>query len=464
MSSSRVTSSAAVSSVVPSATLSTASSAASSTSAISQPSSTASSSGSSSTSPLAAARASTTGSIVNSTQGTTARGISGGAIGGIVGGVIGGIVLIAILITWWKSTRGRGEKVPPPPKRDLSRTSMRQRHVHSTSMGGLSGYHSSIGNNHRRTSTYSTLLAPPRGSSTYNHSRHPSYHQTSPAVTPRNFAASDASSPIPVSGASSESHSVSTSAPHTPGLQSQLLPIDQQTGKPYLAPLDTRVGDNQESEGIEPRPVSVATAERGQPVISHPHKSDFVQSSSSPTMRQPPDAPYELSPAHSNIPSPHDSPQDSPHASSRGLSPRTSSASNLRSGGIGHRPLSMNSLGSGRYLHFGPAGGAPHQGRPVALEMPKRLGVVPDVNGDFFTGVGISQLQGSADLGLDELGRMRKTSNKQTFQVDYESSPTRATFHGRSNERLPTHRQVEGHGSFQQEKDPQLILDRELPH
>lgn len=90
--------------------------------------------------------------------------------------------------------------------------------------------------------------------------------------------------------------------------------------------------------------------------------------------------------------------------------------SSLRAPAMSHRPTSVSSLSSSRYPHFGPGGGAPHQGRPIALEMPRLLGSKPDMNGDYFSSVGVQKVQESQSfgLGLDEMGRMRRSSSRLT--------------------------------------------------
>lgn len=85
---------------------------------------------------------------------------------------------------------------------------------------------------------------------------------------------------------------------------------------------------------------------------------------------------------HTPVPSEGDgsSRANSPHPSSLGYSGRQSGLS------PGYpRPYSMTSISSSRQ-YMGPVGGAPHQGRPLQLEMPRLLGARPDHNGDFFWG------------------------------------------------------------------------------
>lgn len=91
-------------------------------------------------------------------------------------------------------------------------------------------------------------------------------------------------------------------------------------------------------------------------------------------------APYpilEHSPLHSGDITP-----PSPSNSSTGYPSRSSSSPLLNQG---YRPGSMTSLSSRNYLHVGPARGAPHQGRPVQLEMPKPLAK----GGDMGEGMGL---------------------------------------------------------------------------
>ncbi|KAK4689478.1 hypothetical protein P7C73_g645, partial [Tremellales sp. Uapishka_1] len=92
------------------------------------------------------------------------------------------------------------------------------------------------------------------------------------------------------------------------------------------------------------------------------------------------------------------------------------------------RPTSMSSISS-RYLHVGPAGGAPHQKR-MTLEMPRPLGARPDENGDFFGSAG--RLGLGDGLGWEE--RERKHSRKSSRawnEADYASPPI--------HQRVPSH-------------------------
>lgn len=244
--------------------------------------------------------------------------------------------------------------------------------------------------------TISLVLAPPRPSSIYYHSRQQSFNQISPMVTPNTIPSHNASPPIPASGSS---HSADESPSFLPADSNNPAPQGDMPGeKPILTPINTSVGTSEESEVQPSRAKSP-----GRPKSRPP--SAFA-------IRQ---EPYEAGPSIESQ-TPRDSPHNSPRASLNSLpnNARGSSMSSLRASAMGHRPTSMNSLGSSKYLHFGPAGGAPHQGRPVALEMPRLLGARPDTNGDFFSSVGVQKLQESQSfgLGLDEMGRMRRSSGR----------------------------------------------------
>ncbi|WVQ76307.1 hypothetical protein IAR50_005972 [Cryptococcus sp. DSM 104548] len=314
-----------------------------------------------------------TDSIVNQTSQTSTSGISGGAIAGIVIGIIGGFVVIGLLFAWQRNRKIRGEKAAPPAPKEVSYVppDMRQRQM--SSMSGLA----SLGGHHRRTSTYSSsMLAPPRASSTYHysasHSRQPSYH--SPMMTPNTMPVHDGSPPMVASGSSNSSSNSPSMTPQTPGSASgHILEGD----RPPLAPINTHIG--------------------GDNAIAGP------------------------SGAGSQFNTPRGSPSHSPRASLNGLPSPNRGFARSHS----QRPMSMNSLSSRSYLHVGPQGGAPHQ-RPVALEMPKRLGARPDGNVDFFSSVG-RMPESSSGLGLDEMGRVRRNSKPMD---DYMTSPLRSTHPG----------------------------------
>ena len=83
---------------------------------------------------------------------------------------------------------------------------------------------------------------------------------------------------------------------------------------------------------------------------------------------------------------------------------------------------------SSRYHQPGPIGGAPHNGRPVQLEMPRLLGARPDQNGDFFWGSGLKASE-TFNLGFEEsrIGHSRMPSRPQTEYFDAPTgSPPRA--------------------------------------
>lgn len=244
--------------------------------------------------------------------------------------------------------------------------------------------------------TISLVLAPPPPSSIYYHSRHQSSNQISPLVTPNTIPSHDASPPMAASGSS---HSPNESPSFPPTDTNSSAPQGNMPGeKPFLTPINTGVGTSEESEVQPSRAKSPERPKGRSPSAFAIHQE-----------------PYEAGPSIESQ-TPRDSPHNSPRASLNSLpnNARGSSMTSLRASAIGHRPTSMNSLGSSKYLHFGPAGGAPHQGRPVALEMPKLLGARPDMNGDFFSSVGVQKLQESQSfgLGLDEMGRMRRPSSR----------------------------------------------------
>lgn len=242
--------------------------------------------------------------------------------------------------------------------------------------------------------TVSLVLAPPGPPSIYYHSRQPSLYQISPLVTPNTIRSHDAS-PVPASGSS-----------HSPGESPSLPPTDGNNSpsqgdtfgeKLSLTPVSTSVGTSEESEV--------------QPSRTRSPRRPTGRSASTPAIRQ---LAYESVPSTESQ-TPRDSPHNSPRGSLNSLptNARGSSMSSLRAPAMSHRPTSVNSLSSSRYLHLGPTGGAPHQGRPIALEMPRLLGAKPDMNGDYFSSVGVQESQ-SFGLGLDEMGRMRRSSSRLT--------------------------------------------------
>ncbi|KIR55073.1 hypothetical protein I315_02310 [Cryptococcus gattii Ru294] len=276
---------------------------------------------------------------------------------------------------------------------------------------------------HRRASTNASLLAPPGPPSIYYHSRQPSLYQISPLVTPNTIRSHDAS-PVPASGSS-----------HSPGESPSLPPTDGNNSpsqgdtlgeKLSLTPVSTSVGTSEESEV--------------QPSRTRSPRRPTGRSASTPAIRQ---LAYESVPSTESQ-TPRDSPHNSPRGSLNSLptNARGSSMSSLRAPAMSHRPTSVNSLSSSRYLHLGPTGGAPHQGRPIALEMPRLLGAKPDMNGDYFSSVGVQESQ-SFGLGLDEMGRMRRSSSRLTNSyMDLTISPTHSTFPRSAADRV-TPRQLE---------------------
>ncbi|WWD22399.1 hypothetical protein CI109_106890 [Kwoniella shandongensis] len=420
-----------------------ASSAASSTSA--SISASASASGTSSSAPSSSsassqASSSTSAQIVNATSTSTnpaaltsTTGISKGAIGGIVGGVVGGLVVLILLWTWWRRRKTRGDKVPPPPPRDMA--------YHSQSIAhGRSGSMATMGHQ-RRASTYSSLLPPPRAPSTYgNHSRQPSIYTNYPVATPSS-GSHEASPPLPpsTSSGSSETPSLSTGGANTPG---GAMPMSVPDGsKPVLAPIVTQLSrDNSGSSeemraGQRPRHVSSVDRLRGD--AHGPNQGNGSDRAPSPASTRP----------GSEMGTEYNSRANSPHASMSGF-PSPGSLPRPSSSRPGYpRPSSMNSLSSSRYLHVGPAGRAPHQGRPIQLEMPRLLGARPDSNGDFFGSTG--RIHEGPSLGLDEMGRINRGS-RQFNDPGYATAPTRMRVP--SNQSL-SNRYNQGPSSFDEHND-----------
>ncbi|KAK8845453.1 hypothetical protein IAR55_006166 [Kwoniella newhampshirensis] len=401
-----------------SASANAAASSATSSSAAFPASASGSGSGSSSHSSSSASQSASliSGQIVNATSTanvaalTGSTGLSHGAIGGIVGGVVGGLVVLVLLWTWWRRRKTRGEKVPPPPPRDMA--------YHPQSLGRNGPSSMATMGHQRRASTYSSLL-PPRASSTYNsHSRQPSFYTTYPIATPSS-GSHEASPPMPpsTSSGSSDAPSLSTGGANTPGGVPLRVPEDVGETKPVLAPIVTQLSrDNSASSGemrAGPRPRHVSSIDRLRSDGQGANRGPDSDRASSPVSTRP----------TSEMGLDFNSRANSPHASlngfpSPGSLPRPMSS---RPGGY-PRPSSMNSLSSSRYLHVGPAGRAPHQGRPIQLEMPRLLGARPDSNGDFFGSTG--RFNEGPALGLDEMGRMTRSSRYLNEQ-SYSTSPMR---------------------------------------
>ncbi|WWC58090.1 uncharacterized protein I303_100625 [Kwoniella dejecticola CBS 10117] len=362
-----------------------------------------SASASSSSSSSRASTAALIDTTAAATSSSSKKGLSGGAIGGIVAGAVVGI-LVVLLLVWIckRKRRTRGEKVPPPPPMRHAQPSVRSRQP-SMMGGGMS--------HQRRASTYSSLMAPPRPSSTFaSHSRSPSSHINYPITTMASMN-HDGSPPMPPSSASnsgsSDSPPLSTGA-NTPA---NALPSPPPGMKPTLAPIDTSLsrGGSASSEDLRgaPRPRRIASIDRLKGEVGG-NGSDRAPSPAS--SRHPSESGVDYSRGNS------------PHTSMIGLpSPGRNSYSAPRSPNGYPRPGSMASLGSSRYLHVGPAGRAPHQGRPMQLTMPTLLGARPDENGDFFGQN--ARFDSGYHLGLDEYGRMRKISNRQYNEQDYQPSP-----------------------------------------
>ena len=230
-----------------------------------------------------------------------------------------------------------------------------------------------------------TVLAAGRPSSQYpSHSRQTSYYATYPIATPSS-GSQEASPPMPPSTASGDS----------PPFTGQSTPAV----KPILTPIDTRLhreGSVSSGEQQQARHKSSVDRLRNEAMTGSGPGSDRAPSPSSVSGSQTGD---------SRTTSPHPSMHGFPMPSTL---PRPSFSSNL---GPSHRPLSMTSMGSSRYLHP-PAGGAPHQGRPIQLEMPKPLGARPDASGDFFHSV--PRIGGGFQVPFDE--RHRRMGSQPNFE------------------------------------------------
>ncbi|EIW73300.1 hypothetical protein TREMEDRAFT_73037 [Tremella mesenterica DSM 1558] len=266
--------------------------------------------------------------------------------------------------------------------------------------------------NAHRASSYSTLLAPGRASSQYpSHSRHASgYYATYPIATPSSMS-HDASPPMPPSLASPDA---------SPPLPSSAGTI-QADMKPNLSPINTRLDRGTSigsGEHLAHQPRHKSSVDRLRNDALFGPGSDRAPSPASAHSRGGSD----LGEPSSRNTSPHPSTHAFPSPSGM---PRQSFASNLSPS---HRPLSMASLGSSRYLHVGPAGGAPHQGRPIQLEMPRPLGARPDASGDFFHQMQMPKILDGFNLSFEE--RQRQNSNRRRG-YDLDSGPPFPDNHSR---------------------------------
>ncbi|WVR03477.1 hypothetical protein IAU60_000468 [Kwoniella sp. DSM 27419] len=407
--SSAAASSAAASSAAASSTIASSAAASSSIAASSAVAASSSSSASASASSSARSTTALTAQVINATSSASSsskKGISGGAIGGIVAGAV--IALIAMVILWFcvrKQRRTRGEKVPPPPPMKYSEPpSLAAQHRQSSMMSMTQKSH------HRTPSTYSAYMVPPRPASTLgSHSRSPSSHLNYPMMVAGTMSHNGSPPMPPSSAASSESPSLST------GTNTPAHPIASAGAapgiKPPLAPIETALRRDQSSSSEDLR---------GAPRPRHVNSVDRLRGEAMAGSGSAPGSERAPSPASSRHPSEFGMDQSrnsSPHASMSGFPgmPRTPNGY--------PRPMSMASLGSQRYLHVGPVGRAPHQGRPMQLTMPSLLGARPDENGDFFGQAG--RYEGGSQLGLDEMGRMRRSSSRPLGEPEYATSPAR---------------------------------------
>ena len=203
--------------------------------------------------------------------------------------------------------------------------------------------------------------------SAYNpHSREPLYYNSYPIATPSTMS-HDASPPmLPSTSFGSPPLSAQATGTNTPAKQPSLSPITSTVQRDDSSSSDGRVlhkgsTDRLRTQAVERAP-SITSMQ-----FPTPGPSEFDGSSRA----------------------------NSPHPSSLGLSSRQPSAFPAYP-----RPHSMTSMSSSRAALSGPYGGAPHQGRPVQLEMPRLLGARPDQNGDFFWGT--AKPTEGFDAGLEE--------------------------------------------------------------
>ncbi|BEI84673.1 hypothetical protein CcaverHIS002_0500740 [Cutaneotrichosporon cavernicola] len=114
------------------------------------------------------------GAFISSTVDHGSKGLSQPVIGALVGGIIGGLALIIVSFVIWRQCRGRGEKVAPPPPREVS-------YRPPTMVGNPPRSMSMTMSSSHRVSSYSTReFLGPRPSGTFRQSYYSAYPVDSP--------------------------------------------------------------------------------------------------------------------------------------------------------------------------------------------------------------------------------------------------------------------------------------------
>ncbi|BEJ16674.1 hypothetical protein CspHIS471_0600750 [Cutaneotrichosporon sp. HIS471] len=114
------------------------------------------------------------GAFISSTVDHGSKGLSQPVIGALVGGIIGGLALIILSFVIWRQCRGRGEKVAPPPPREVS-------YRPPTMVGNPQRSMSMTMSSSHRVSSYSTReFLGPRPSGTFRQSYYSAYPVDSP--------------------------------------------------------------------------------------------------------------------------------------------------------------------------------------------------------------------------------------------------------------------------------------------
>lgn len=202
-----------------------------------------------------------------------------------------------------------------------------------------------------------------------SHSRQPSYYNSYPIATPSSIS-HDNSPPMLATNTPPLNTSPMTSSPPLSATGTG----GANTPKPILAPIST--GTNLHRDG------SSSSGEIAPARLSNKSSVDRLRSQAGGD-RAPSPSSYLGSGAPSEIGEGSTRP-NSPHPSTYGYGPGPGSQSSHSQNPRPYLPTgNRNSMGSisSRYLHVGPAGGAPHQGRPINLSMPRPLAEGGDRSG-----------------------------------------------------------------------------------
>ncbi|CAK9779402.1 unnamed protein product [Cutaneotrichosporon oleaginosum] len=253
------------------------------------------------------------GAFISSTVQGGSGGLSQPAIGALVGGIIGGLALVIVVFVIWRQCRGRGEKIAPPPPREVS-------YRPPTMVGNARRSMSMTMSSNHRVSSYSTLIGP-RASGTYRQS----YYSAYPVDSPNSSIQQDQSPRFPSNSIPSGSPSLTSSGGNT---------------TPH------RDGSTGSAPSSGPETTSAFQEHDGRPLHRIGNSADQL-------------SPYD------NIAS-----TDGSESRTTGSNSRTSSPPPSVVGRLPQRSPSMGSLGGG--LRYGHQRGAPHH-RSISITLPRPL-------------------------------------------------------------------------------------------